>query len=370
MKFAVAIFLTACTANGWAADGGYLHISLSDDNSGQFAHFRVTDPLGRMTGQGVQQIPSSSYGIESIGDDVSGDPSDAITVFDLRMPMAGTYSVTVISSSNTHYLLGATSADSAGTRTTPLPNGITGSLAPGTSTQFLLIYDPTPGSQLVVRPVIDISPLDQNRIGSCAEIKMGGNARSAGPVRVNGIADLSGNARIIGDLTAASLQTAGNARVEGQVTQASGTLNCFPIDVGSIGQLLSASNDNGSIPSGFLSGGTLRVAGNSTLSLSSGSYIVDRLEVSGNAKLRASGAVNLFVRQAASFSGNSETGVADAALNILVASSSNQALSGKSVRATLYAPNAKVLLSGNTLFTGNLHAGRVELSGNAKVEAP
>ena len=297
------------------------------------------------------------YGVES-------------TVFHLQPAAAGPYVITIISDATTNYELVLLAHNSAfqdvSATTTPLRS----SIMAGIAQKLRITFDPVSGNRLIFKPDIDISNLTSRTMGACLGAVLTGNSEIIGAVTINGSLVMSGNSKIMGDTTAFPINQSGNAKIAGTIVQSSSSLNCFPIDMSFTQQALEASNDNAAIPAGFLSGGILGVTGSNTLSLPEGNYIVDRLEVSGNAKLRASGAVNLFVRKSVSLSGNSETGTSSAPINILVGSGSDQVLSGKSIRAIFYAPTAKAILSGNTLFSGRLHAGRIEMAGTSKVEAP
>lgn len=370
-----------------AADRSGLFLNLGQGNPEGIGMVLI-DPLGRRTGIqefdlslyemkghneriAFREIPHSEVGYEpSPSNDETGEAATTgrVSLGINQDVLQGEYRISIHPAVSRDFFLDMDVRDANGEMSGSVR--LSGTVSAGATQQFSLTVNTAPGGQLVIRPIIDLSELNQNLISSCSGIKMSGNTRSGGTVRTNGVARLSGNALITGNLTAPSLQTTGNASVQGQVTQASGTLSCFPLDLSAVNQLLSARNDNMSLPAGFLTGGTLRVAGSTTLNLSTGIYIVDRLEVSGNARLQASGLVNLFVRQSVSLSGNSEVDSAEAPIRILIASNSEQVLSNRSIRAIFYAPTAKVVLSGNTLFSGRLHAGQVEMTGTSKVEAP
>ncbi|MEK7388849.1 MAG: hypothetical protein AAB036_04050 [Elusimicrobiota bacterium] len=364
-------FVPVCA---FSEDDSSFYFYSSDGSTRTAVYFSITDPIGRRTGRLsdgtlVKQIPGSSYGTDSVDPEEGPEYGVENTVFHMTPVQAGIYTITILSAWSTNYEF-MLSAHNSVYQDVSAVNLLRSPIIAGVAQQVEITFDPVSANRIDYKPVIDTSPLTAQAVGACSAVNLTGNVRMAGPVKVNGALTLSGNARIEGDATALPVNLSGNASITGTITRSSASLTCFPIDLTFTRQVLEASNDNASIPAGFLNGGVLRVTGNSTLTLPAGTYIVDRLEVSGNAKFRANGAVNLFVRQSASLSGNSETGALGAPITMLVESNSDQALSGKSIRATFYAPNAKAVLSGNALFSGRLHAGRVDMGGNSKVEAP
>lgn len=372
---ALFIFVFALPIAASSADNSYLSLYSSDGGTRTAVHFSVTDSVGRQTGRLsdgslAEQIPGSSYGTDSVDPEEGPGHGIESKMFYLAPAGAGTYTITVLSDSTTNYGLVVLARNSAFQDVSAATRPLRGSITAGVAQKLQITFDPASANRIAYKPVIDTSPLTAQAVGACSAASLTGTTRMAGPVKVNGALILSGNARIDGDATALPVSLSGNASITGTITQSSASLACFSIDLAFTRQVLEANNDNAAIPAVFLDGGVLSVTGNKMLALTAGTYIVDRLEVSGNAKLQASGAVNLFVRQSVSLSGNSETGAPGAPITVLVESNSDQVLSGKSIRATFYAPRAKAVLSGNTLFAGRLHAGRVELSGNAKVEAP
>jgi hypothetical protein len=374
MKILGVLFLLI-PSTAFCADSSSLDLFSNDGGTKALVQFSVSDPAGRRTGllpggSLAREIPGSSYGLERIDPEEGPDFGEEGAQFYLRPVMAGVYTVRVLAEAATSYELTVLARNQSFRDISPATMTLRGTLQPGASQELKLKIEPTSDDRIIYQAAINADVLATESAGACSAVTLTGNAQIDGFVKVNGALVLSGNAKIVGDATAFPVTLSGNASISGTIARSSGTFNCFPIDLAFTRQVLDANNDNASIPTGLLNGGTLRLSGNSALNLPAGNYIVDRLGLSGNSKLRASGAVNIFVRHSVSLSGNSETGAVGAPINILVDSSADQTVSGKSVYSVFYAPRAKVVLNGATLFSGRLHADKIDMTGTVRVEAP
>lgn len=335
----------------------------------------LTNPSGLRNGENIpaglslREIPNSGVGEDGPGDDVTRTPQPQSMSIELGSPVAaGLYKLEVFSSTSTAFYLRVNSGDSNYDLTTV---DIQGTIAQGATQGFTINYSPAPGAIPTIRPVLNTTPLTDNILASCGDISLSGHARVAGPLRSNGNVNLSGDAMINGDVTAATVNTTGHAEVAGQISQSPRSLNCLPSDLTAALQLLTTSNDNANIPAGFLKAGVLRITGKNTLTLPSGDYLVDRLELSGGSRLIANGSVRIFVRQSIDLTGQSIAGTMASPLTIFSNSTGTLSLSGAAqLQAILYAPTAKMNLSGQARAIGRIQVGVAGMTGESKVEAP
>jgi hypothetical protein len=116
----------------------------------------VVDPRGKRTGfdpstqLNLNEIPGSSYGAESLGDDddpTSGDTTPVVKDFELLTPAAGTYSLVVTGTGNGPYSIDVIAHDFAGKQTRSTINGLA---VVGVQSSITLGYSPIPGSQLTI----------------------------------------------------------------------------------------------------------------------------------------------------------------------------------------------------------------------------
>lgn len=330
------------------------------------ANLRTGDNL--FSGLQLQEIPNSGLGHDGPGDDISGESQPQSMSISVKRPVAGTYLLSVFAKVNTTFYLAIDSYDSAHSRAT---TEVAGSIAQGATQEFTIAYSPAPGSLPVIRPVLNTDALGLNRVGACGDITLSGRATAAGPATANGKISLTGDVKIEGDATATAVNAVGHSTVTGRIILSSGSLACFAADLGAAIQFLTASNDNARIPSGFLNAGVLRTTSNDVLTLSSGDYLVDRVVMSGSSHLVASGPVRLFVRQGLILDGQATAGAPASPLTIFSDSTDTLSITGGAqLFSTLYAPSAKVSLSGQSRIIGRIHAGAVEMVGATKVDAP
>ena len=124
--------------------------------------FVVTDPLGRRTGveQGtgsvIEEIPGSSYIVDSIDDDSDppGDPTPEEKIVEIFDPVEGVYTVQITGLEADGYIFHFFGYDMEQNPTGA--NVIEGRAVPGVTQTYLVSYSPTPGSTFEVQAVIDI----------------------------------------------------------------------------------------------------------------------------------------------------------------------------------------------------------------------
>jgi len=123
----------------------------------------LTDPAGNKTGfdpttgQVLHGIPASSYGAESLGDDVlSGPPTPDIKLLEVPTPASGTYSLLVEGTGTGPYSLGFLTYDQAGTPTIRTFDGTT---VPGAITRYSISYSSSVGSTPVITRIVTIADI-------------------------------------------------------------------------------------------------------------------------------------------------------------------------------------------------------------------
>ena len=137
----------------WGEDlsrlGGYAATNHSEEIG---IHFIVTDSLGRRLGNNgtrakedpLREIPGSGYGIESIGDDETGNPGPESIHYGISPVSAGTYTITLYGLATTQFNLYIGGEDISG-KSQPNEQSLDGFIAAGTTAQYVLSYDPSPG---------------------------------------------------------------------------------------------------------------------------------------------------------------------------------------------------------------------------------
>lgn len=221
---------------------------------------------------------------------------------------------------------------------------------------------------MIVTPTFATGYVFTQLLTSCGNLTMS-NQQTTGNASANGTATLSGSAVLNGNLTAAKVNITGGAKVTGTVTQSPGAVNCFPIDLSPVKQLLTLNNSNANIPAQYLNNGALTVSGSNSLTLPAGNYFLNSITVSGSGQLLTSGQVNIFVTQSLTASGNTMAGQ-NGPQNLVIFSDStgSMTLSGNTTFAgMIYAPNGSFTASGQSKSTGDFFAGQVTLTGGATV---
>lgn len=368
------ISICVCAPTVHAADRSSLNFDITARLHPIGVSMMLTSPFGQRTGENLlsglqlEEIPNSGTSHGGPSDDVTGEAQAQSMALSVRRPAPGVYQLNVFASTNTTFYLGMDSYDALHTRTLV---ELQGTISQGATQGFTVNYSPVAGTTPIIRPVLNTTSLNQNSLASCGNISLSGRANAAGPVRANGAVNLTGDAVISGDVMAAAVKTTGHSKVTGQIIQSPSSLNCFPADLTAALQLLTTSNDNAKIPVGFLNAGVLRVAGKDSLTLASGDYLVDRLELSGDSTLIANGSVHLFVRQGIELAGQAVAGSESSPLTIFSNSTGTLTSSGSTeFHGILYAPTAKINLSGKARIIGKIHVAAATMAGDAKVEAP
>ncbi len=116
----------------------------------------LTDPLGRRlgydpaSGTSLHEIPTSSYGPETLAaEDGSGSVLEQTTL-DISDPQPGTYSLQVIGTGSGPYSVDAVSVDNTGVGTM---SDAGGSILPGSIVTYTVAYSSTPGASGSITPV-------------------------------------------------------------------------------------------------------------------------------------------------------------------------------------------------------------------------
>lgn len=124
----------------------------------------ATDLSGRRTGtdprngQQYLDIPSSSYGRDSIADDedpATSDPTPEIKVFEMLNPPSGDYQVQAIGSGFGPYTLDFIAYDAAGNQSS---TSLTENATPGSVATYKVSYSATPGMPVQVQLISNVVP--------------------------------------------------------------------------------------------------------------------------------------------------------------------------------------------------------------------
>jgi hypothetical protein len=363
-----------------SADLSQITIYVSTSKTDVGVHFLVSDPSGKRTGRNpvtgrrLLEIPGAGYVTEGIDDDVTGTPGTESMMFSVRPTIQGKYVVELQGMRDTEYEL---SINASNRENRPFPTlESSGTIKTNEILRYVLLFDPTPGgSPPVLQKVSDdpfsLQPFSSQLAGACQAVSLTGNARIEGPVLAGGAVTMSGNSRIVGNLTSASLKKTGNARVDGQVVASSAPVPCAFVDMPALISDFQAANDNARIPANYLVGGKLVLKGTDRLTLPGGRYLLESLDLSGNAALTAEPGVRLLSKGKASLSGNAKIVSASGDVMLYVSSPQGASMSGNSQgKGIVYAPGGPLKLTGNAQLSGRAFAKDLDASGDTTVKLP
>ena len=137
----------------WGEDLSHLGVYATTHSEEIGVHFIVTDPLGRRMGNDctrakedpLREIPGSGYGVDSTGDDESGSPGPEGIQSGINPMTAGTYTITLCGLATAKFNLEVEGKDISG-KLQPNRRILDGFIAAGTTAQYVLSYDPAPGT--------------------------------------------------------------------------------------------------------------------------------------------------------------------------------------------------------------------------------
>ena len=164
-NIAVLIGITLLCSVAHADDWSTLNIVATTYSTTTYVQLLVSDPSGRQTGflassgTRVQTIPGSSYFTESVDNDETGEAGNQVARFGVGPVSSGTYIVELNGLANTTYVLSLDASDISGGALNVSPASFTGYLQPSTTKQFTLSVDPTPGTKLVLTPVLTFASI-------------------------------------------------------------------------------------------------------------------------------------------------------------------------------------------------------------------
>lgn len=235
-------------------------------------------------------------------------------------------------------------------------NGMTP--APGATPAFTLslklatLFD----NGLVGRTIVSMNNNASTDSFRSTDWNFSGSTAGQGDVLTNGVLLLTGNTRINGDATAASI--IGSSRITGLKTITSTVTSFLPV----------------AIPNGIQNIGAINLRSGTTRTLSTGSYLVSGIAIGWGSGLvidNHDGPVTLYVTGPISISGNGSVTMTDPdpeRFAIYVANASPVVLSGAGkLYGLLYAPLSPVMLSGYSDIYGSLVGLSMTLFNNSDV---
>ncbi|MBI4802498.1 MAG: hypothetical protein HY796_08250, partial [Elusimicrobia bacterium] len=199
-------------------------------------------------------------------------------------------------------------------------------------------------------------------------LNMSGTADISGTVKSNAVVSVSGNARILGDVTASTITVSGKAQITGQQVSGATPVHPEPVYMAAITESAKrkAEKANSAIPKDYLIDGKLVVTSKAGLTLSTGIYYFKSMELSGGSSVTIAGKVDILVEGGIKISGGSSVNAGGAAssLNIFVSAiSSVNFAGGADFLACLYAPYSHIKLAGNAVLGGHYFAKTAAVSG-------
>ncbi|MFH1176484.1 MAG: hypothetical protein V1750_03680 [Acidobacteriota bacterium] len=235
--------------------------------------------------------------------------------------------------------------------------------------------------------------LTANALLSCESLAIGGGAiidsaglgsgaggAGAGHVRSNAEITVSGAAQVRGNATAGPGQVVrlnGGGLVTGVVASAEQAVSCLPVDLAALMTALELAHDNASIPLtakgksalGGKAGRAFEILANDSITLPAGTFLFSSLKVGGNATVAVAGEARILCTGPVSFGGGALVNATGNPYHLRIWSSGTTvSLAGAAgVRAFLYAPLARVTITGGCPLTGGVFARAVEAGGGARV---
>jgi len=197
----------------------------------------------------------------------------------------------------------------------------------------------------------------------------------------NGNVTLSGTTTVYGNVIAGpgmAITVSGGARVLGSQSRSTSPLTCTPVDLSALAGILPSSNADATIPPtahgksalGGKAGTDFSIGSGDSVTLASGTYFFTSFVVGAGSTVGVSGQVNILCTGKVSISGGSQfNGTGDAyALRFWSSGGSFDLSNGNTVLAGfVYAPNAKVGISGGSRLIGGVLGGAVTISGGSRV---
>ena len=217
--------------------------------------------------------------------------------------------------------------------------------------------------------MFSVSTWRQDGLAAAGGLEMSGNSDIAGAVKSNGSVLVSGNARILGDVVAATVTVSGKAQITGMKTSGAMPLVMEPISVSRLAQAAAVENNNAALAQ-YLTEGSLTLSSQASLVLSTGTYYLKGLELTGGSSITVSGRVDIVVEGSVTISGGSSLNAAGQAslLSIIISTSSELKFSGGAdIAACVYAPYSDLKLAGNAVMGGHYFVRTAAVSGNGNI---
>ncbi|MBU2574156.1 MAG: hypothetical protein KKH28_08790 [Elusimicrobia bacterium] len=197
-------------------------------------------------------------------------------------------------------------------------------------------------------------------------LEMSGTADISGTVKSNAVVSVSGNARILGDVTASTITVRGKAQITGRKVSGAAPVYPEPVYMADIVQRAAVINNNDRVDPKYLIDGELALNSRANILLSTGTYYFKGLKAAGGSSITVDGKVDILVEGGIKISGGSSVNAGGAAsdLNIFVGTASAVDFTGGAdFLACLYAPYSHMKLAGNAVLGGHYFAKTAAVSG-------
>jgi hypothetical protein len=186
----ITLFISALNMRANADDLSSLNIVANTASTSAYVQLLITDPMGRQTGiptvgsPNIQNIPGSSYFPESFGNEETGEAGTEIVRFGINPVIPGSYTIVLIGLAKHSYSMSMEGNDSSGNSANYPATAFTGYLDVGTSQQFVLPINTTPGASISITKTVTFDALSQ-------ELEVAFQLNEIGGKRfVDGLADL------------------------------------------------------------------------------------------------------------------------------------------------------------------------------------
>lgn len=162
-----ALFAIAMSTIVRAQDLSSLDITANTASTTAYVQLLITDPSGRQSGvqsaigPNVQNIPGSSYFPESFDNEATGESGTQIIRFGMTPVAPGSYVVTLFGLADRSYSMDIGGNDSSGNQINLSATVFTGFLTAGSSQEFNLPLNLTPGAKNTITKTVTFSLLMQ-----------------------------------------------------------------------------------------------------------------------------------------------------------------------------------------------------------------
>jgi len=227
-----------------------------------------------------------------------------------------------------------------------------------------------------VTATIDILDIMPYAAFSSSGIKINGQGKIKGNIKSNTKIELTGQAIVEGNTESDTITIKGKSSITGTKTENAQPVNTNPINLNVLQEKISQNNDNTQIPQTTqgkpaLINGVLTLTGLDTLTITTGTYYLQGINLSDQTKLNINGKIEILCTGKIELIGHSK--ILDEISNtnnLTIYNNTTQPIqiSGQTeLQGIIYAPESNIIITGQSIIAGNIHAKSIELTGKGIV---